>query len=227
MKKYVLVSFLALIVIFVHQNAFAKKKPFSGIITYKIILDDSGMDEMVKSQMPKTLKVYVLGNKTKREMVTPMGMTYTITDGDTKTVHLLMNMFGSKFAVKSGMEDIEKDYADYENTGMEITDETKEVAGYQCKKAIVKIMEKGKSEADEYAVWFSEELGNKELNNTSPLFSDIDGLMLEFEMLVRGMSMKLIAEKVEKKKVKAKEFDIPEDYEILTPEQMKEKFGGM
>jgi hypothetical protein len=76
-------------------------------------------------------------------------------------------------------------------------------------------------------VFFTEELGSKELNFDNPQFKDINGVMLEFEMPNEQFSMKFTALSVEKKNVEDSEFAIPEGYQIKTKDEMKGMFGGM
>ena len=222
MKKNLTVSwlFIAVFVMFSFQT-FAKE--FKGVVTYKITIEGSGVTDEMKAMMPKTMTMTVKGNKAKMEMIMSMGKAITIADGDTKSSISLMDMMGQKIAVKSTQEEINKELAEGPEAKVEVTSETKDILGYSCKKAIITSVE----DDMEMTVYFTEELGTKELNFDNPQFKDINGLMMEFEMPNEMFSMHFIAVSIEKKNVEDSEFDIPEGYQIKTKEEMKNMFGGM
>jgi GLPGLI family protein len=105
---------------------------------------------------------------------------------------------------------------------VEVTSETKEIAGYTCKKAIITIPE----EDQELIVYFTEELGSGAINFDNPQFKDINGVMLEFEIPNQNFTMKLEAVSVEKKNVPESDFTIPDGYQIKTKEELQQMFGG-
>ncbi len=222
MKKNLTISwlFIAVSVMFSFQT-FAKE--FKGVVTYKITIEGSSVTDEMRAMMPKTMTMTVKGNKAKMEMIMSMGKTITITDGDTKSSISLMDMMGQKLAVKSTTEEIMKDLADSPEVKVEVTSETKDILGYSCKKAIITSVE----DDLDMIVYFTEELGTKDLNFDNPQFKDINGLMMEFEMPNDMFSMHFTAVSVEKKNVEDSEFDIPEGYQIKTKDEMKSMFGGM
>ena len=211
-----------LLAIFAISSFAASAKEFKGVITYKITLSGSGVTDEMKNMMPKTMTMSIKGNKARSEMVMMMGKTVSITDGDAKETITLMDMMGQKIAIQSNYEEIMKEMADSPESKVEITSETKEIAGYTCKKAIVTIPE----DDMEIIVYYTEELGSSALNFDNPQFKDINGVMLEFEMPSEQFSMHFIATSVEKKNVEDSEFTIPEGYQVKTQEEMKSMFGG-
>jgi GLPGLI family protein len=152
-----------------------------------------------------------------------MGKTVTISDGDAKTSITLLDMMGQKIAIQSTPEDIQSEMDKGPKTNVNITGETKDILGYTCKKAVITF----EGEETEIIVYFTEELGTKELNFDNPQFKDINGVMLEFEMPNEQFSMKFNAVSVEKKNIEDTEFAIPEGYQIKTKEEMQGMFGGM
>jgi hypothetical protein len=221
MKKNLTLSWLTLTVLVLFSfQTFAKE--FKGVITYKITVEGSGVTEEMKTMMPKTMVMSIMGNKARSEMAMSMGKTVSITDGDNKTAITLMDMMGQKIAMQSNYDEIMKEMGNSPKAKVEVTSETKEIAGYTCKKAIVTIEE----ENQEIIVYYTEELGTSALNFDNPQFKDINGVMLEFEMPNDTFSMHFTAISVEKKNVSESEFTIPEGYQIKTKEELKGMFGG-
>jgi hypothetical protein len=131
---------------------------------------------------------------------------------------------GQKYAIKQSAEEIEKENAKEPKSTVEITSETRVIAGYTCKKAIVTSDDDGKKTT--FEVFYCSELGSKLANFDNPLYKDIDGALLEFSMVTPQISMKFTASTVEKKNIAAKEFEIPADYTLTTKEELRSKFGG-
>jgi GLPGLI family protein len=222
MKKNLTLSWL-LAAVFVISAFQASAKEFKGVITYKITIEGSGVTDEMKTMMPKTMVMSIKGNKSRNEMSMSMGKTVTISDGDAKTSITLLDMMGQKIAIQSTPEDIQSEMDKGPKTNVNITGETKDILGYTCKKAVITF----EGEETEIIVYFTEELGTKELNFDNPQFKDINGVMLEFEMPNEQFSMKFNAVSVEKKNIEDTEFAIPEGYQIKTKEEMQGMFGGM
>lgn len=221
MKKNLTFSWLALTMLALFSFQVMGKE-FKGVITFKITVEGSGVTDEMKNMMPKSMIMTIKGNKSRSEMAMSMGKTISISDGDAKTAITLMDMMGQKFAIQSNYDEIMKEIADSPEAKVEITSETKEIAGYLCKKAIVTIEE----EDQEIIVYFTEELGTGAMNFDNPQFKDINGVMLEFEMPGEEFSMHFVATSVEKKNVEDSEFTIPDGYQVKTKEELKSMFGG-
>jgi len=133
-------------------------------------------------------------------------------------------MMGQKYAIKQTSAEIEKEMAQSGIPTVEESGETKVIAGYTCKKAVITVNDDGLKSA--YEVYYSGELGSKMANFDNPWYKDIDGVMLEFILKNREINMKFTATSVEKKSLPAKDFEIPSDYTPTTQDELKSKFGG-
>jgi hypothetical protein len=224
MKKNIMKSSFTLILLFFVSAALMAAKPFDGVITYKISYPDSKYTEAQLNMFPKVMTVSVKGSKARTEMNVGGGTTVEILDYVAKTKVALINMMGQKYAIKQTAQEIEKENAGQPKGTVNVTNETKNIAGYICKKAIVTSDEDGVKTT--FEVWFTEDLGGKDANFDNPLYKDINGVMLEFLIKTPQITMKLSASSVEKKAVSAKDFEIPADYTLTTQEELKSKFGG-
>jgi len=203
----------------------AGDKTFEGVITYKISYPDSKFTESQMAMFPKQMSVMIKGSKSKTEMITGMGNQTEINDYTEKSKVSLLDMMGQKYAIKETAADIQKEMEKEPPATVEVTNETKTIAGYLSKKAIVTTNQDG--EKTVYEVWFTEELGSKDVNFADPIYKDINGVLMEFLMKTPQITMKFTVSSVEKKNVAAKEFEIPSDYKLTTKEELKSKFGGM
>jgi len=224
MKKTCLAVTILLITFLIIDIHALGGKPFEGVITFKITYPDSKFSESQMAMFPKLLTVSIKGMKSRTELQMSGMNTVEITDYDTKSKVSLLNMMGQKYAIKQSTAEILKELEKEGTPTVELSNETKMIAGYTCKKAIVTVNNDGIKTV--FEAYYSSELGSKVSNFDNPIYKDIDGVLLEFTVQNKNMNMKLTATSVEKKNIPAKEFEIPSDYVQTTQEELKSKFGG-
>jgi GLPGLI family protein len=227
MKKFKpIIALIAGLLLLTSLQTFAGDKEFSGTIVYNITYPEGSVDPQMAAMMPKTMKVKIRDVNSRMEMNMGMGSSITLYNSETKTGATLMDMMGQKMAMKITPEDIEKEIAESPQITVVNVDETKEIAGYECKKAIIKIKEKGSDKETELAVYYTDELGSGGMNYNNPMFKDIQGVMLEYTVKEGKIEMTFTAISVEKGKIAESEFEIPEGYNLMTQEEFKSMFGG-
>ncbi|MFH1161216.1 MAG: DUF4412 domain-containing protein [bacterium] len=205
-------------------SAFALPKSFEGVITYKISYPDSKFTESQLAMFPKIMTIMIKGDKAKSEIQTPMGAQIEITNYADKTKVGLINMMGQKYAIQETADEIQQDMKDDPLGQVQLTDETKTIAGYNCKKAIVTMDDDGSKTT--YEVWYNNEFGAINSNFDNALYKDINGVLMEFTMITPQFTMQFSAIAVEKKSVSSKEFEIPAEYTLTTKEELQSKMGG-
>lgn len=198
--------------------------PFEGIISFKITYPSNKLTESQIALFPKALTVMIKGVKSRTDILTGGGSRVEITDHELKTKIKLLNMMGQKFAISYTSEDIAKEIAKEPPVKVELTNETKNIAGYICKNAVITVNDKsGKYTIN---VYYTPELGGKQANFDKGIYKDIEGVLMEFSMKTPEMVMRFAAVSVEKKPVALKEFEIPADYTKISKDELKGKIGG-
>lgn len=205
-----------------------KDKPFTGKVTYSISYEGNQIDEATEGMMPKTMATYIGHGFTKNVLFTGMGKQTVIYNLETKVKTAMIDMMGQKFAIESSEGDIEEELKTLPDADIETTDETKEIAGYQCKKLIINYKDAEGKPTTEGIAWFTEELEvSSEINFDLKYFQNIKGVLMEYEMdMGNSTMMKFTATEVEKKKISSKEFEIPEEYKKVTREELMNSLGG-
>lgn len=222
MKK--ILSFMMVAAIVMGFASAAISKDFSGVITYKISYPGMEIDASMAAMMPKMATLSIKENMSKFEIsMGQMGKQIQIIDGDAKTVTTVMDMMGQKFYYVESEEEIMEEEGSGD-VNVDIKDETKEIAGYECTKAVVTVKESG--EEMMFTVFFTDEIGSSSLNIDNPYFKDIPGAMLEFEIDTGAGTMKMEALSVDKKKLSDADFQVPEGYQEKTSEEIQQMFGG-
>lgn len=161
-----------------------------GIVTYKIsYLEDNPYKNILILPSETNL---VFKNKKASFITSAMGIIQIVNVLDfdkQKYTSLLINTFGENYAFTEKPEDIKEleTNPEYEITP---TDETKMIAGLECKKAIVK----DKTNNTEFDIYFYEKI--KVYLGDCP-YKDFNYLLMEYQDTKHGMSLRLKAEKVD------------------------------
>ncbi|OFX45216.1 MAG: hypothetical protein A2046_05210 [Bacteroidetes bacterium GWA2_30_7] len=219
MKLNVLILSLALIINFNNLSA-QKSTDFQGTVTYNVAVEGE-LDAMTKAQIPTEMTQTYKGNKVRTEQKSSMGSTIIITDNETKITTILLDMMGNKMAITQTKEDADKALQEMPEVKVTNSEETKTIAGYNCKKATVEMTGEEKSVLD---VYYTNEIIVNNPNSLS-FFKDIKGVLLEYTQSAGEIKMKFTAKKVKKAKVKKSIYKIPEGYQQLTQEQFRSMLG--
>jgi len=193
-----------------------------GSVNYNVEVSSTNPELEMQLAMLQgsTFSLFFQGDLTRSEM--NMGsMMKIVTITNTKEENSLMLMSGmmGNTAVRMSAEDLKKGEENVDQTEVTLVDETKEIQGYNCKKAI-----STNEDGQESVIWYTEEvsvnkLGQNYLNNQVP------GFPMEFEINQGEVKMTMVSTEFSKKldKKKAKELfntAIPEGYTEMTPEQL-------
>lgn len=227
MKRFVFIAFAAILMIVLQSCSIfqkASKNGFEGVVFYTIDYPNSNFGEEVMAQLPMGMTVHIKGKMVKNDISSSMFSQSIITDLEAKTVDQLMEIMGQKLHISKTSEDIQEELAKAPVTEVKKIDETREIAGYETHK--VEIIQKKESGDVTYTAWVTDELGENFLA-TSEIMRKVEGFPLIYEFETSNLTMRLTASKVEKKKIKDKVFNIPDSYEKVTEEEMKNRFGGM
>lgn len=203
---------------------FAQKgKEFEGKVVYELSFPGLEIDANSAAMLPKESIVYIKKGRTRTEMSMGMGMSnVTITDSKAKTATVLYDMMGNKMAIKMTEADMKSSEPKSEPT-VTLLNETKDIAGYKCKKAEIKTND---AENSVTTVYYTPEIGSKEMNWQQGAMKGIDGFPMEFETKQQGMTMKFVVKSVNKEEVPESKFTIPTDYKETSKEDLQKMFGG-
>ncbi len=204
------------------QRTVAQDKLKEGKITFKIAINNAEeMNDQMLAMMPKETVVYFKEGNMRSEMDMMGGKMLTFTDYKSGESTVCMDMMGKKTAIKTTKEDAEKEKAKKGEYDVKVTEETKTIAGYKCKKAIVTFKDK---ENNPMEIWFTNEL--VATNSAKYSWKGIDGFMMEFSVDQGGRGMKFTCTDVKKQSVSDDMFKIPDGYAVITQEEMMKQYGG-
>jgi GLPGLI family protein len=193
-----------------------------GKVVFEISYPDADMPDEQMAMMPTESKMFFKDNQARIEMKMGMGMSQVMLfDNKNKMMTMLMDMMGNKIAVKMTEEDIKKrkEKEGKQDYDVKLTDETKEIAGYKCKKAVVT------NKDGSFDLYYTDQIAYKNGDWVSD-FKGIDGFPLQYKITNNNLTMQMNAKSVSKEKVEDSMFKIPDDYKPMTSEELQKMYGG-
>lgn len=200
-------------------NSFSQLE--EGSIKYDIEMssDDPNMSMAINMMKGSTMEMFFTPNFSRVDVNMGMMMNMSTISDLEKNEHLMLmsGMMGKK-AIPMTEEDLEKNKQDKPNFTVVLTEETKEILGYNCVKYILTT-----EEGQDITYWATEEIVASTKGNQY-MDTSIKGFPLAFETLNQGMKMSFEAVDL-KESLKDKEslFDlsIPKGYDAMTMDELK------
>lgn len=204
-------------------SSFAFAQDFKGTIEYEIEYQDL-VEEMKahEAMLPKWMKIEIDGKQSRLTQPGAMGgePTLVLTDKKSGESIILMDIMGQKLAIKSAIEENEKEDEEIEEmTDIEYMDnETKEIEGYTCKKAVINTADGG-----EATIYYTEDLPNIDVSDQA---KGIKGFPMEMTVVTDMFTTITRVKSIDEGKVEKIKMVVPEGYELKTKEEFKQMFGG-
>ena len=200
-------------------TVYAQKIMSEGSLVYNILIQTGSKEPNIADMLDgATTTIYFKGSQTRSEMVSGLGSESTIHDARTGTGVILKDYSGQKLMITLTKDDWEKKNKKYEGISYELSNETANIAGYNCKKAIAKL-----PDGTSFVVYYSPDLkvANKEYDYP---FKTLPGLAMQYEWQSGKMKFKYTLSKVSFDPVTSSKFDIPKSgYRVLSYEEAQKK----
>lgn len=227
MKKTLLFLGIAIALGFTQQATAQKKASPSktlteGIIIYDLKLDGAEELGMMAAMIPTELTVKFKGTKSRSEFATGMSETIAITDSkDYKSTVVLLDMMGNKYAMKVDEAKVTEQKANMPIYDVMETKETKIIAGYNCKKAVLV----NQTTKEEVTVYYTPEIPYAE-NSFNAEFSKVKGMPMEYVAKMSNFKITATVREVKKEKIDNSIFVAPAEYKVVTQEELMKELGA-
>ena len=188
MGKRLLISFLFLLVItgvlFFYfrsgsslKNMLGGKNINEGVIEYEISYPKLDPKSMVIAGMPDKAYLRFKNNTISNDMSGMMGLISIayISNPANKSVEQTLTLINKKYVSDISTNDLKKLNESYVES-IEQGTQIKEIAGYKCKEAIVKL-----KDGETTHVYYTNDIDIENPNWSNP-FSKIDGVLMDFQM---------------------------------------------
>ena len=166
--------------------------------------------------------IYIKGNMSRSEMTNSLFSSTTIFDGNTGFGVILKEVSGQKLLIRMNPDNWAERNRQYDGIVFSNTNETKDIAGYSCIKAIGQT-----GNGTSITVWYTRNLV-PETRAYDPIFRTLDGLPLDYELTKGNVKIHYRASSISFNPVPASKFDIPSSgfREMNYEESKKMKAGG-
>jgi len=191
-----------------------------GYIDYNIEYLDDTLDRFIKGLLPKKMTVKFKNNNTLNKIESLSGIvsfTHVQNSKENKNV-TLVRILNKKYKYSEVINGSSLFFEDIPEIKIEPLDEIKNVAGLNCTKALVTIPD-GKTEP--FYIYYTDDIIIQNPNAHTP-FRSLEGVLLEFQVKMYNMNMKLTATKIVETKIESDEFKIPEGYIPINKKTMEE-----
>ncbi|MDX9891091.1 MAG: hypothetical protein RBS29_01175 [Bacteroidales bacterium] len=211
---------LALCVLF--TTSLTAQKPFSGKIKYKTAITGTDDPSITSQSIPET-EIIILGNQSKSVSKQEFGSITSISNGDTKTSHIIyeFNGFGKFYMTMT--DSMIKAQQKFISLSYNYLEETKQIAGYTCKKVICTQTNLETDEEKIVTLYVSTEISNNDLLNYDQFIGLVGfpmSIETEYNEEIPGSKVLVEVIEVDKTfKVKSLDFLLPADAEFVKDEK--------
>lgn len=198
-------------------SAFTQKKFSEGTLNYDIVIN-TGTDKPQAADFldGATSTVYVKGNKSRTEMISSLGTQATLIDGNANAIVVLKEYGDQKYLIQLTSSEWKEANKKYDGVSFTISNETKTILGYNCKKAIGKL-----SDGKTFSVWYTPEL-IPENNDYQTANKNLPGLAMQYETAMGNMNVVYTVSKISFAPVPVSKFDLPKaGYRVMTYAESK------
>lgn len=200
-----------------------------GSITYAMTIE--GLPpEQVAMMGDMEMKITFKENKSLLEVSTMMMTQQASVDENGMT--LVVESMGNKMAVKQTKAEMDKEEAKSKDKSpdpkIEYTTETKMIAGYECKKAIVTMLVGKDKKEEKIEVWYSDKFNYLDKDGkTKGEIKGLKGVPFEYISFRTGFKSKLMAKDVKLEPVKDDKFILStEGCKMMTMDELKSMGRG-
>lgn len=195
-----------------------------GIIEYEAVAVDQS--NPMANMAPSKMTVKFKENKMIAQMSAGMGVVSLsiVSDPDSRSLMEMVKVFTSKAAHVSDSNDVKMEMKNMPKIKIEETNDTKVIAGYKCKRAVVTYVEL--TDRAKYDIYYTDELDIKNSNWANAYYA-IEGVLMEYQVDRYGMEMRFTASKVSKTEIDNSVFDLPKDYKLISGPEMNDIFKSL
>lgn len=190
----------------------AQKVIFEGTLIYNISIQTGSNEPKMADMLDgATTAIYIKGSQSRSELVSGLGSEVTIYDSKKGSGVILKDYSAQKLMITLTKDDWDKKNSKYEGITFETTNETLNIAGYNCKKAIAKL-----KDGSSFVVYYTPEVevADKDYDYQ---FKNLPGLALQYEWQSGKMRFKYTLSKINFDVVPVSKFDIPKSgYRVMT-----------
>lgn len=173
---------------------------------------------MPTNLLPKKVTLKFRGHKGITTIEGFMGMfsLSNLSDFRKQTNSMILKVMDNKYYYPGKKNEAPFFFDGLKNVKVSITNETKVLAGFKCRKALTSYTSGSHVSFD---VYYTDELKIKNTNKSGP-FADLDGVLMQFNINISNIEMQLTASKYKPDAVPKDIFEIPQEYKKVSRDKL-------
>lgn len=214
-----LVPLVLIMVTFSCKNDADIQKINEGIIEYDIAYSSDSISSVPMQFLPKTMILQFNQNHASYKIEDMMGVfcITNITNLSGRTHVSTIKIFNKKYKYEGKREEVPVFFPPESLYSVSSSDDTLTIAGIQCNKSIITDVKARRK----FEVAYSNDFFIKHPNTNTP-YSDIEGVLMKFEIDLGKMRLTMTARKIIPGSVNNKTFRVNEEYKNISQEKMRE-----
>ena len=187
-----------------------------GQIKYDVTFNEEEMkaNSVIELLPTEMIQVFKKGSsKCKLEGFMGMFLTAMISNTKTKTNSYVFKVLGNKNYCQTAFGDKMLGFDSMPGIHLKKTLEKKEIAGYKAKKVKVTFDD---PKIKPFDIYYTDEINIENPNRGNP-YSEINGVLLEFRVKMKGITMNIKAKEIVNKPIKDSEFEVAEGFKKVSP----------
>lgn len=187
-----------------------------GEIEFEVSYPKMTEDNFMIDFMPDVMILQFKDNKYMSELSAGAGMFKSsfIADSEQKEFIQMVKLISKKMYVKLNEEGVKEMNAEMPAFEVEQTTETKEIAGYNCKRVIIH-----SSNGESFDAFYTDEI-NIPNANWCTQYKDIPGVLLEYQLEKYDICMRLQAVRVAGLEIEDETFNYENDYKLVSRQRI-------
>ena len=225
MQSFILRKTITLLLLFfISSITLTSQNLFTGRIVYELNYLGSTIDLATLEILPREVNITAKREMVRTEMESGELTQIKIADSESGTISTVLEVLREKYVIHKSREAIRQNIQELGDPKITFTDETKEILGYNCKKAEA-VMYDHLGQESIVEIYYTEEIPGKPFNFDLP-YKEIPGLMLQYEIRVGNINMRYEAKSIRSRAgifIGSRNFRVPRDAKETTFEELKEK----
>lgn len=196
------------------------QKVKEGYVEFNITYLENTTDNILTSHMPDKMVMKFRPNVFVNQIDGFFGFFQLINVVDTRksTNTTMLKVLDKRYYYPGSPDEKPCCFDTMDDMVIEYLDETKDICGFECNKALISFPG---NDSPSFVVYYTGDILVNDPNITNP-FSEIDGVLLEFEIRLRNLRMHLEAFNVVEKRMPEKDFGIPSGFLRISKDDMEQ-----
>ena len=192
-----------------------------GVIEYEVSYPKMDPSSLLIELLPTKMTMHFRDDEFMTDLAAGFGMfrMNVISNGDDKEMSQMVKLIKERYVVVYDEAAARKSNEHMPAITIEQTSNVKKIAGYECKEAIVHVQN---AENETYKIYYTDKIRLK-APNWFTQFTDIEGVLMEYQVERYNLCSKFVASKVLQQEVEDNLFEVPEGYKRITEDEMNEK----